>query len=110
MQGIIVGITNETNPNCLFMGKWGQISYAHVNRCIYANSWKLKGGYHSDKTNMRVKMELNLEKAELIFFIDDKPDPIIIKDIKKGDDLKYRMFISMYYKDDFVEIINFSKQ
>ena len=53
-------------------------------------------------------MELDLQKGVLSFFVDNTADFNFIKNIQRGNDIKYRMFVCMYYEDNHVEIANFS--
>ena len=109
VKGVMIGITNTTNPNHHFYTQKDKISYAHCNDSKY-----IKQGWSGYKTtpdpDTYITMELDLQKAELRFLKDNATEPIIIRNIQTGDDLQYRMFVSMYVTGDSVEIINFTKQ
>ena len=62
--------------------------------------------YQGDK----ISMILDLSKSSLAFMINDKFKTIAYDDIKKADNIQYRMFVSIYFPDDCVEMLNFSSQ
>ena len=62
--------------------------------------------YEGDK----ISMILDLSKSTLAVTINDKFTTIAYDDIRKADTIQYRMFVSIYHKDDCVEILNFSSR
>eukprot|EP01084_Bolivina_argentea_P092764 166874_1 len=59
--------------------------------------------------NDTISMCLDLKKQEISFSINDNNQGVAYKDIEQGDDIKYRLFVSLRHVGDSVEIINFSK-
>ena len=53
----------------------------------------------------KVSMILDLSQSKLTFIINDKVTINAYDDIKKSDDIKYRMFVTMWNRDDCVEIV-----
>ena len=53
---------------------------------------------------------MDLVSSKLTFLINDKFQINAFDNILKSDDIKYRMLVALYDKDDCVEISAFSKQ
>ena len=122
-ENISMGITIERSKNSLRNYNWN-IKHSENKRelyiprywsflCIYSEGrtyepgqnqiclpWKCYGkGW---KINNVLTMELNC-RTSLI----DESQGIAYLDVMKGDDIKYQLFVSMFYQHTFIRIINF---
>ena len=57
------------------------------------------------RTNDTIDMELDMNKKQLIYYINGIYQGIAFKDIKYGNNINYRFVITLYYKDSTVSII-----
>ena len=111
-NSITVGITNTNEPDEYYGHKLEQYNHYMYNssgsKWRHDQDWREYGDQY--KKNDKVKMTLNLKNADLRFSVNDVSKGIAFENIEKGDDIKYRMFVSMYGENDSVEILNFSKK
>ena len=115
-SGIQIGITNTIKQNIhySYSKSMKDINYVYWSNGLGWNSsdeYKSWRRYQSIKQDDKVKMTLNLNTAEMIFCINDRRyNQIVYKNIKKAPDIIYKMYVSLYYKNNSVEILNFSKK
>lgn len=56
-----------------------------------------------------VSIILDLNQRQISFAINDEDQGVAYKDIQVGEDIHYRMFVSLYFVHDSVEIVSFSQ-
>lgn len=62
------------------------------------------GEYHD---NCKVKIHLNMKLGQISFSIEDLNHGIAFDNIKKGDDIEYRLMVSLFFVGGKVEILDF---
>ena len=70
--------------------------------------WKSYG--EEIRTGDIVSINLDLKKAQIKLIINGKDQGIAYENVDKSKDIKYRLFVTLLFKNDCVEILNFSKQ
>ena len=55
-----------------------------------------------------ISVELDLNKSQIRFYINDKDQGIAYENIKKGKDISYRFVVAASYKDTELTLINFT--
>ena len=117
-RGIIIGISNAHKPNIMLMDHMAENEYSYAHCCDgdtfnrYGNQWDWKKTHPQHVlwwTDDKITMTLNLATAQLIFFVNDE-QKIRIENIVKGNDITYRMFVSMYFVNECVQLLKFTKK
>lgn len=57
-----------------------------------------------------VTIHLDLKRAEIRLHINDKEQEVAYSNVKKADNVKYRLVVSLCNPDDCVEIVDFHKR
>ena len=112
---IIIGITSSSSPNkTIFQQKDGH-HYA-----IFNDSWKYKetaNMFHKDSSLPRfnegdiVSICLNLKKGngELSMTVNNRNKYNVYSNVKRGQDISYRLMVVLHTMHDSVEITSFTK-
>ena len=108
--GIIVGIASQQTLDADPCVK-GEDDY----RYCYANCGAkytngVKKAYGKEWSDCTLSIHLNLKLRQLSFSVNNVNQGIAFENIKKSENIKYRLMVSLFYKESFVEIINFYKQ
>lgn len=72
------------------------------------HQWEL--GEALFKEGQQVSLFLDLNKAEIKMSVDGGDVIVVFKNVKKSNDIKYRLVISMYSKGNAIEIVSFSQR
>ena len=113
--GIVVGIASRTKS---FRDVWtctlapGDLMYLYGNWghvCDRRDVDKEYGTGISDG-NGKISIHLDLKLGQLSFSVNDVNQGIAFENIKKNQDIQYRLVVSLFYVGASVEIINFHKK
>ena len=108
-DGVMVGvISKEIDSNdCL----WNSTHCTFLwNKIIYYEGCNINDEYIDHywvNTNVLLTMELNLKKSELIYYINDKCYGTATNKIKKSDNIRYKLAVSLYWPYDEIEIVKY---
>ena len=115
--GINIGIISkefDTNHSFYTVGdqqETHQPFYFNSNGYLVYDNGKYKGFimpmYGYNKSNDTLTMELNLKKAQLIYYINDKCYGVAVDNIVKNDNVKYKFVVSLYFANAKIKLINF---
>ena len=111
---IIIGVSNVQRPKSADR-KWNEYIYAHCSDgetlkpdsmiCKKRNNyWRWHRSPHSFGNGDIISMTLNLDLETLTFSINGS-EKFVIDKIHKGHDIIYRMFVSIYGRDDSVRLL-----
>ena len=92
----------DASPSYFFIGDpcvYAECEYVPNSYPNYAKSYGAKGSI--------LTMELNLNSKELIFYIDNICYGPAVKNIKTGDNIQYKLAITLYREDLTIKIIKF---
>ena len=116
--GIVVGIASKeasdayiwkslaaSDDYMYLFGNWGG---RHDGRLVHNQDY---GTFKSTErryiNNGKISICLNLKLRQLSFSVDDVDQGIAFKNIKKGENINYRLMVSMSHQNSSVEIIQF---
>ena len=94
---------------------FGNTPIMFLNRCVI---WKWYGWRYGDHNNDKLTIDLNMKKGELKYCVNEKDHGIAFNNIKKGNDIFYRLFVSYDIKDEYentdningnIQIIDFTQ-
>ena len=105
------GITSDINNDEQFWSVASNSNYGAMYAGHKASKGKMEWGYPkftNFEVGTLVKMELNLSRKELIFYIDDKCLGPVYTNIDVGEDIKYKMAIDMIHLNGEIQFIEFS--
>eukprot|EP01084_Bolivina_argentea_P092763 166872_1 len=110
---IMIGISStESSTDDTFDVEEDGINYVLCNDGMtYDNeteAWKEYAGTFAGQ-NDKISICLDLKKGEISFSINDNNQGVAYKDIEQGNDIKYKLFVSLRSIGDSVEIVKFSK-
>ena len=91
----------------------GHYTYLYQSGRVFHNPEEKFKGYkqaESLKTGDKLSLCLDLRKKELTFMINDKCIEQKCENIKVGEDVYYRLIVSICQQNDCVEIINFTQK
>lgn len=116
-HGLWIGIKDSVNTNMPaykasnYYLMWADGSIRTSNDS--ASYWKsIRRGSGSSKfrDNDDLALMLDLQSAELSLSVNHNNPKVIFKDIKKDNDIEYRLTASLFYVGDSVEILDFSTE
>lgn len=114
--GICIGIANNSNYqnkqsfHCGHKSVENNIYYIYHNERHAYQSGDISSKYGKDYgTNDIIKLELNLKESKIEFYVNGESQGILSKDIKRNDETKYRLQISMFFRNDSIEILDFKQ-
>ena len=115
LDGTVIGITNNSKNTeaSVFNKDSSHIYYGYDNEgdkySTDKNEYGTEYGREYGKRDI-VKMELNLSKRTIEFYVNDECQGIAFDDIKVGDDIKYKLVIEFWVRDGSCKIINFTEK
>ena len=65
--------------------------------------------YYKNRNAKKIAMILNLSSKQISFEIDGVNKGVAFKDIKYGDDIYYRLAVSLEKEEDIVQLIDYQE-
>ena len=111
-SGLLIGISSSLSPHNRFEDSQGyNYCYLHNGKIYEPPSYWNQYAAQTWKSNDIVTMELDLMRANLRFWINNQDQGIAYSNIKNDDEnIKYRLFISLFSPKDGFQIVDFSKR
>ena len=113
VSGILIGISSEIYLEKKSFVSW-QYSYIQHGRI---NTYPEENDGYTHRKHYGIKfkqgdiitMELDLSKSQIKYYVNNEDQGIAYKNIIRGQDIKYRLAVSLREIDNEIEIVSFTK-
>ena len=115
-SGFIIGLTSKpwnVNNNLYESQKCGQcyLFWPNVSFQLasHITSWSVKDYIRDAKSNDIVCMEVNLIDKTIKIYLNDKDKGIAFKNVETGDDIKYRLSVTLLNIQTSISLVKFTQ-